>query len=366
MTLRKGRLSWVVLLMSVFGLNACADLGQTLTGGRPFFARVDTDKTPLHRAVRDHQTSQVAQLLAAGADPNVHDNRGVTPLYQAVQNGAADMVALLLAAGADPNVHDIQGFTPLYETTRGEESTESTDIMAQLLAAGADPNAATPWGVPLEEATGFRNLVGMRMLLTAGADPNAHTEGYTSLHLAAMFSFLEGARMLLAAGADPNAHTERGYTPLHAAVGSDAGVIVGAPSQAWMMVEVLLAAGADPNARMNTPVDSGVTPLHKAAQHSDPWVAKVLLAAGADPNARMDSGETPLQIAQHCYAYYSSPGVAQTPFHVAKRHGSAAMMDLLRHHTVSVNDASPGLEHVATGVVDKLEQGECGWPILAK
>ncbi len=348
MTLGKGRLVWVALWMGVLGLNACAGLGQALAEGRPLFVRAGADKTPLHRAVRDHDISQMAQLLAAGTDPNVHDNGGVTPLYQAVRKGAADMVALLLAAGADPNVHDIQGRTPLYATARGE-STEARDIMAQLLAAGADPNATTPHSTPLYAATASRNLVGIRMLLAAGADPNARAGNCgTPLHAAAAASSLAGARMLLAVGADPNAHTGAGGTPLHTAIGSDAGRdIVGAPSQAWRMVEVLLAAGADPNVRMNMPVDigmlplhmdtlvgSGITPLHAAAQYADPWVAKVLLAAGADPQARMDSGETPLQIAQRRYAHYASPDVAHTPLHVAqaKRHNSAALIELLRHH----------------------------------
>jgi len=349
-TLGQGRrLGWVALLTGILGLNACVGLGQALTEGRPLFVRADADQTPLHRAVRDHHTSQVAQLLAAGADPNVHDNEGVTPLYQAVRQGAADMVALLLAAGADPNVHDTQGFTPLYHTAGGE-STETRDIMVQLLAAGADPNAATPHGTPLYGAASYRNLEGLRMLLAAEADPNARAGNLGApLDAAAVTSFLAGARMLLAAGADPNAHTGYG-SPLHTAIRSDAGRdIVGEPSQAWRMVEVLLAAGADPNVRIDTLVDSGmtplpmdidtlvllgsgITPLHEAAHYADPWVAEVLLVAGADPQVRMDSGETPLQIAQLRYAHYSSPGGAHTSLHAAKRHNSAALIELLRHH----------------------------------
>ena len=54
-------------------------------------------------------------LLEAGAEVDVGDMYGRTPLWRAVsEDGRVDKVKVLLAAGADPQVHDVQGkWTPL-------------------------------------------------------------------------------------------------------------------------------------------------------------------------------------------------------------------------------------------------------------
>lgn len=53
----------------------------------------------------------VGLLLKAGADPNIHNDRGQTPLHCA--NGY-NSIASLLKAGANPNQQDNQGKTPLH------------------------------------------------------------------------------------------------------------------------------------------------------------------------------------------------------------------------------------------------------------
>lgn len=212
-------------------LPACS-WGAILAG-----SRAHADELLLHRAARDNQTERVAQLLAAGANPDAvdSDNQDRTSLHLAVETKAAD-------------------------------------IVVQLLAAGANPNMATP----LHRAMGMRYLEGGQALLAAGA---VTASGYTPLHKAAGTSLWEGIRMLLAAGADPDARDECGARPLHIAVQSDAARdIVGAPSKAWVTVEMLLTAGADTDARMN----AGETPLLWASRYDDPTTAAVLLAAGAD------------------------------------------------------------------------------------
>ena len=270
---------WVALWLSAFCLHAC-NWGSILAG-----SRVHADEPPLHRAVRDNQAERVAQLLAAGANPDAVDDQGRTPLSEAVR-------------------------------------AKATDMMAQLLAAGANPNLATP----LHKAMGMRYLEGGQALLAAGADPNAVTaSGYTLLHEAVGTSLWEGIRMLLAAGAEPDARDERGARPLHIAVQSDAARdIVGAPSKAWVTVEMLLAAGADPDARMN----AGETPLWWASRYDDPTTAAVLLAAGADPEARTEAGETPLSIARRHYRQYDPSRRVQA----IRRRRAAAMIELLRTH----------------------------------
>lgn len=56
---------------------------------------------------------QVADCLAAGADPNARDGAGVTPLPSATLFAGPGVVKELLAAGADPNVRSDHGLTPL-------------------------------------------------------------------------------------------------------------------------------------------------------------------------------------------------------------------------------------------------------------
>ncbi len=276
----------VVLWLSAFCLHACS-WGSILAG-----SRAHADEPPLHRAVRDNQAERVAQLLAAGANPDVVDDQGRTPLSQAVR-------------------------------------AKATDIVAQLLAAGANPDLATP----LHKAMGMRYVEGGQALLAAGADPNAVAGfGYTPLHEAAGTSLEEGMRMLLAAGADPNARNQRGERPLHIAVQNDAARdIVGAPSKAWVTVEIWLAAGAEPDARM----DTGETPLLWASRRDDPTTAAVLLAAGADPEARTEAGETPLSIARRHYRQYDPSrrvrGLSASRQAIRRRR-AAAMIELLRTH----------------------------------
>jgi ankyrin repeat protein len=56
----------------------------------------------------------VRALLAAGADPNLADDRGggYTPLAWATQNNDVETAQTLLDAGADPNLR-VYGRTPL-------------------------------------------------------------------------------------------------------------------------------------------------------------------------------------------------------------------------------------------------------------
>ena len=78
----------------------------------------------------------IATLIAAGADPNVADNRGNTPLHRVALGGYKACVAALIAAGADPNAVNDDGYTSLHWAVYNNHEA----CVAALVAAGADPN----------------------------------------------------------------------------------------------------------------------------------------------------------------------------------------------------------------------------------
>lgn len=91
-------------LLSAFGLHACS--------GELLWHRVDSGKTPLHRAVRSKQTVRVTRLLAAGANPNAMPPRNCTLLHSAMGSRDLESARMLLESGADPNAANACGDTP--------------------------------------------------------------------------------------------------------------------------------------------------------------------------------------------------------------------------------------------------------------
>ncbi len=98
----------------------------------------------------------------------MHDTKG---------RGFASVAAQLLAAGADPEVADHNGSTPMHLACglRVTRTCRSDRVVAMLLAAGVDPNARNGIGVtPLMICRANSNLGALaRCLLDAGADPTA-------------------------------------------------------------------------------------------------------------------------------------------------------------------------------------------------
>jgi ankyrin repeat protein len=102
-------------------------------------------RTPLHYACRDGNSALCAELLAAGAIPNVSDDSGWTPLHFAAQAQSAPVTKLLIKASTDLDVRDGNGNTPLWRATM--TSRGQGDVICLLRAAGADPCAKNNAGI---------------------------------------------------------------------------------------------------------------------------------------------------------------------------------------------------------------------------
>jgi ankyrin repeat protein len=114
-------------------------------------------RTPLHYACNDGNAALCAELLAAGALPNAHDDDGWVPLHFAAQAQAASVISLLLNAGAETEARDVNGNTPLWRATLSSRG--QGEVISLLRAAGADPYLKNNAGVsPISVALSIANF----------------------------------------------------------------------------------------------------------------------------------------------------------------------------------------------------------------
>lgn len=160
-------------------------------------------KSVLHLATEwrkgTDRPAAIAALLAAGADPNVRDDRDSTPLHRASYGDCAQCVAVLLEAGAEASARNARGVTPLHVC--------DAQSIALLLHAGADPRARDEEGAtPLH-----LNRNPEPRLLAPGVDARDDF-GFTPLHRAALAGDYERIEWLLANGADASIESTARYS----------------------------------------------------------------------------------------------------------------------------------------------------------
>jgi hypothetical protein len=103
-----------------------------------------TKEDKLFVAIWNADTNSVANLLAAGANPNsiAWSVRRATPLIDAVRFGHLVIVQMLLERGADPNIGDRGDHAALHYALTSPglyDDRESGKILSMLLAHGANP-----------------------------------------------------------------------------------------------------------------------------------------------------------------------------------------------------------------------------------
>lgn len=154
--------------------------------------------------------SAVATILRHGTDPNATgEDEGVSSLHAACRGGHREAAALLLAAGAEVNTSDARGMTPLLSAIHAGDLA----LVQQLLSAGADVNAFTVNNVSaVHVAVACQALLMLALLLERGANVNS-ANAYnrkTPLHIAAELGNYGICKLLLRYGADTYARTDRG------------------------------------------------------------------------------------------------------------------------------------------------------------
>jgi len=345
-------------------------------------AKVDVSNefgsTPLAEAVNVTDLRMVKTLLDAGSGPEGANQDGETALMLAIKTGELPIVEMLIKAGANVNTAEKEHHqTPLMYAAAAKKN--AGEMVRLLLSKGADVKPRElyydwPSQISQEPRVQYHPVGGLTALLYAarngcyecvealiqhGADVNVPTpEGVTPLLIALDNDNNDIAKLLLDHGAKPGVWDWWGRTALYIAVdrkdgGSSGGGLKvpvdpshSAHFSAMDIIRALLAANVDPSPelRMHRPtrggytgrfsdplLDTGCTPLLRAALANDMEVVEALLAKGASPNIYA-MGVTPFLAA-------AGAGTGPRGGIAGAGAGSASkeLMDLLLQHGADVN-----------------------------
>ena len=266
-------------------------------------------QTPLALAAgRAAGADIVRKLLDKGAVVN-NDVPGMggaeAPIHSAVRAGDPELVQMMLAAGADVNVSDRRGLFPLHVAAeRGDVA-----VVRQLLRHSANTNCKSglldevrPWigerrHAPLHMAASHGHVGVVQLLLDGGAELDMPTTDFssqeerpwcwivhkeTALHLAADGGYTELVRELARRGANLGNVDIEGNMPHHLAL----------HASHHDTLHALLLRGCDINAR-----DGDNKPgLHQAIRLSDSHSIILLIMHGASVSPRRKQAKSLVQM----------------------------------------------------------------------
>jgi ankyrin repeat protein len=358
--------------------------------------RNEFGSTPIAEAAKLGDTRLVKTLLAAGAEAEGANQDGETALMLAIKTGELPVVEMLIKAGANVNaVEKFHNQTPLMWAVAAPKN--AGEIVKTLLAKDANPKPRalySDWDsqITSEPRAQYRPVGGLTAMLYAardgcydcidaligaGADVNLPTpEGVSALMLALDNDHNDVAKLLLERGANPGVWDWWGRTALYIAVDRREATLApargglgggrggrggggGAPQtprasgrpavSSMEIINALLAADVDPNPELNMHrpsrggnsgrfveefLNTGCTPLMRAAIGNDIEAAGVLMTKGASPNIA-GMGLTPFLVAAGVGTGGGGTGLA-----ASTSAGGAAnipLMELLLEHGADIN-----------------------------
>lgn len=284
---------------------------NALARGSPVDPRDPDGDTPLLAAGKHAEPDVFHALLAAGADVEVANSRGMAALFVVAATGTASLARTAIDHGANVNRPAARGLTPLVAGIMSE----NPEVVRRLITCGADVRHRDAAGTSVLQ---WARRLGTAEMVALVRDPGRALEtvagdlGPTDLHRAARTGDVERIGECRAAGVPIDVADADGCTPL----------LVAARQHRRAAVAALLAAGADPH----RPARSGFTPLllaatsavtlrpfvaagidldrpsrrlglsalHHAARYGSADAIRALLGAGANPHVRDRDGRTPL------------------------------------------------------------------------
>jgi ankyrin repeat protein len=328
--------SGAALLQAAYDGDA-ARVKQLIKAGAPVNKANLFGATPLGEAARRGDAAVLKVLLEAGADPESANAEGETALMSVARTGNVEAAKLLLKHGARIDAREKWGGQTALIWAAAQNQ---ADMVRYLASKGADVNArgaVREWErrVTAEGRPKDMNRGGLTAMLYAAREGHVQTlqaliearadlnlpdpDGTTPLIVALMNGHWDAAKLLIDAGADVNLWDWWGQSPLYMAVDMNTlptSSRVDLPTMdvntGLDIIKLLLAKGANPNAQLklrppfrNVPqdrqsdpmIDTGFTPLLRAAKAADVPAMKLLLGAGALVDLPNIFGHTPLMAA---------------------------------------------------------------------
>ena len=174
---------------------------------------------PLHTAVKSGNSPVVTYYLNKNKTlANAMTKHGATPLTIAAQFGHVDIIQQLLLAGADPHYSLPNGLYPLYLAISHNHAECALLLLAAMEKNKA--NLALDSGMTPLHAAIEHKLVDVATALIAKNVPlsgKRKSDGYTAAHCAAIEGYVEGLKALKNANVDLMSPLESGKTALHLA-----------------------------------------------------------------------------------------------------------------------------------------------------
>ncbi|MCP3659143.1 MAG: hypothetical protein GY830_02025, partial [Bacteroidetes bacterium] len=244
--------------------------------------------TPLHEAYFKQKLSIFKCLLKNGANPDYWKNseegicKGATLLHYACRHKKYEYIKSLILSGGNLYQKETseRGDTPLHWAVSSKDS--KTLEVIKSIKTDVNFNIKNDRNITLLSEAYFDNdLEIFKCLLKNGANPDywknseeGICKGATLLHYACRNKKYEYIKSLILSGGNlyQKENSERGYTPLHWAVGS----------KDSKTLEVIKSI--DRYVNFNIKDNKNVTPLSKAYFNNDLETFKCLLKNGANPD----------------------------------------------------------------------------------